>query len=106
MQACQVMGSFALATSRVIREVCGTTRAGASRSTSHETTAYTARTPAVIRNGAFSPTLLYSFTVVRALIAVPPIPAPKIPTAKPRRSGGNHAFTNGTPTANAVPAVP
>src|SRR5688572_9289498 len=34
------------------------------------------------------------------------MPAPKIPTAVPRRSGGNHALTNGTPTANAVPPMP
>ena len=47
-----------------------------------------------------------SFTVVRALIAVPPMPAPKTPMARPRRSGGNQALTNGTPTANAVPPMP
>ncbi len=47
-----------------------------------------------------------SRTVVSALIAVPPMPTPKIPTARPRRSGGNHALTNGTPTANAVPPMP
>ncbi len=34
------------------------------------------------------------------------MPAPKMPTASPRRCGGNHALTNGTPTANAVPATP
>ena len=33
---------------------------------------------AVIRNGALGPTLVKSFTVVSALIAVPPMPAPKI----------------------------
>ena len=44
--------------------------------------------------------------MVRALIAVPPMPAPKMPMARPRRSGGNQALTNGTPTANAVPAMP
>ena len=60
----------------------------------------------MIRNGAFSPTSVNSLTVVSALIAVPPMPAPKTPMARPRRSGGNHALTNGTPTANAVPAMP
>ena len=60
----------------------------------------------MIRNGAFSPTLVKSLTVVSALIAVPPMPAPKMPIASPRRSGGNQALTNGTPTANAVPAMP
>ena len=47
-----------------------------------------------------------SFTVVRALIAVPPVPMPKMPIAIPRRSAGNQALTNGTPTANEVPATP
>jgi len=56
--------------------------------------------------GVAMPWALTSFTVVSALIAVPPIPAPKIPTASPRRSGGNQAVTNGTPTAKDVPAIP
>ncbi len=45
-------------------------------------------------------------TVVSALMAVPPIPAPKTPIAIPRRSGGNQRLTNGTPTAKAVPPMP
>ena len=52
------------------------------------------------------PTEVYRPTVVSALIAVPTIPAPKIPTASPRRAGGNHEFTSGTPTAKAVPPIP
>jgi hypothetical protein len=44
--------------------------------------------------------------VKKADKAVPPIPAPKTPVAKPRRAGSNHAFTNGMPTANVVPATP
>jgi hypothetical protein len=60
----------------------------------------------VIRNGDLVPRFSYSFTVVSALIAVPPMPAPKMPIARPRFSGGNQAFTNGTPTAKAVPAIP
>ena len=84
----------------------GTARPGASRSTSHEATAYAARTTAVITNGVCMLLALTSFTVVRALMAVPPIPTPKTPMARPRRSGGNQAFTNGTPTANAVPPMP
>jgi len=31
---------------------------------------------------------------------------PKTPIAIPRRSAGNQALTNGTPTANDVPATP
>ena len=58
MQACQVIGSRALAASRLTRRVVGTTRPGASRSTSHATTAYVASTAAVIRNGAVLPTLV------------------------------------------------
>ena len=68
--------------------------------------AYTARAAAVIRKGDFSPTLVKSFTVVSALMAVPPMPAPNTPIASPRRSGGNHALTKGTPTANTVPPNP
>src|SRR5262245_33607610 len=34
------------------------------------------------------------------------MPIPKMPMARPRRRGGNHALTNGTPTAKAVPAMP
>ena len=60
----------------------------------------------MIRKGAVRPRSSESGTVVSALIAVPPMPAPKIPTARPRFSGGNHALTKGTPTANAVPAMP
>src|SRR6266536_449487 len=57
-------------------------------------------------NGAETPCALANLTVVRALIAVPPMPAPNTPTARPRRCGGNQALTNGTPTAKAVPATP
>jgi hypothetical protein len=39
MQACQVIGSFALATTRLARLVVGTVRPGASRIKSHATTA-------------------------------------------------------------------
>src|SRR6516165_1335 len=59
-----------------------------------------------MRNGAWMPQWAVSLTVVSALIAVPPMPMPKMPIARPRRAGGNHALTNGTPTANDVPASP
>ena len=59
-----------------------------------------------MRKGAFAPSWSVSLTVVRALIAVPPMPAPKMPMARPRFSGGNQALTKGTPTAKAVPAMP
>src|SRR5664279_1689156 len=70
------------------------------------TTPYAASTTAVSTNGAAMPCAAESLTVVSALIAVPPMPAPKTPMAVPRRSGANHALTNGTPTAKAVPAIP
>ncbi len=38
--------------------------------------------------------------------AVPPMPAPKTPVAKPRRAGSNQALTKGMPTAKVVPATP
>ena len=37
---------------------------------------------------------------------MPPIPAPKMPIARPRLAGGNQALTKGTPTAKAVPPIP
>ena len=44
--------------------------------------------------------------MVNAEIAVPPMPVPKIPRARPRRAGGYQALTNGTPIANVVPPRP
>jgi hypothetical protein len=57
-------------------------------------------------NGNCSPKALRSGTVVKAEIAVPPMPAPKMPSAVPRLAGGNQALTNGTPMANVVPPRP
>jgi hypothetical protein len=37
---------------------------------------------------------------------VPPVPAPKMPSAAPCRSGANQPLTYGTPTANEAPANP
>src|ERR1039458_1348710 len=102
MHACHVMDSRTVAARRAPNGSVGTVRPGASRITSPAPTAYTARTTAVIRNGEDEPREVTSFTVVSALIAVPPIPIPKIPIASPRRSGGNQAVTNGTPTAKDV----
>jgi hypothetical protein len=47
-----------------------------------------------------------SFTVVKLAVAVPPMPTPKTPMANPRRAGGYHPETSGTPTAKAVPPRP
>ena len=43
---------------------------------------------------------------MNAAMAVPPMPAPKMPIAVPRRFGGNQELTVGTPTANEVPPMP
>jgi hypothetical protein len=45
-------------------------------------------------------------TVLKLAIAVPPMPMPKTPMAKPLRAGGYQAETSGTPTANVVPPRP
>ena len=57
-------------------------------------------------NGAWSPKASRSRRVVNAATAVPPMPAPKMPIAVPRRFGGNHELTVGTPTAKEVPPMP
>ena len=44
--------------------------------------------------------------MVNAAIAVPPMPAPNTPIAVPRRCGGNHELTVGTPMAKEVPPIP
>src|SRR4030095_3484445 len=59
-----------------------------------------------MRKGVFVPYVSASLTVVRFAIAVPPMPTPKTPMAKPRRAGGYQPDTRGTPTANAVPPIP
>ena len=38
--------------------------------------------------------------------AVPTMPAPNTPVAKPRRAGSYQLFENGMPTAKIVPATP
>ena len=38
--------------------------------------------------------------------AVPTIPMPKTPVAKPRREASYQLFANGMPTAKTVPAMP
>ena len=63
-------------------------RPGASRSSSAGHDGVDRQHAAEMRNGVFSPTLVNSFTVVSALIAVPPMPAPKMPTASPVARAG------------------
>ena len=53
-----------------------------------------------------SPNQITNRGVKKAASAVPPMPAPNTPVANPRRDGGYQAFTNGMPTAKAVPAIP
>ena len=56
--------------------------------------------------GEAGPNALLSCTVVKAEMAVPPMPAPKVPSASPRRAGGYQEFTKGMPMANVVPPRP
>ena len=57
-------------------------------------------------NGKARPKESLSPTVVKAEMAVPPMPAPKMPSAVPRLAGGNHELTSGTPMAKVVPPSP
>ena len=52
------------------------------------------------------PTASASRGVKNADSAVPTMPMPNTPVAKPRRFGGYQPSTNGTPMANVVPPRP
>jgi hypothetical protein len=95
-----------VADSRASTDPVGTARSGRSRSSRNAIAANTTSTIATRSNGKLGPNAAASCTVENAEIAVPPIPAPKIPSASPRRSGGYQEFTNGTPIANVVPPRP
>jgi hypothetical protein len=101
-----VIRSRRVAFSRRDRASVGTIRPGASRRNSAASAAYPVSASAVITNGVAVPFAAVSLTVVSALIAVPPMPMPKTPTARPRLAAGNQAVTNGTPMANVVPPMP
>src|SRR6266849_5781396 len=58
------------------------------------------------QNATGQPTLTATRGATRPASAVPMLPMPYTPSAKPRRSGGNQRATNGTPTANEAPARP
>ena len=51
-------------------------------------------------------TLAAQLRVKNADNAVPTMPMPNTPLAKPRRDGSYQALENGTPTAKIVPATP
>jgi hypothetical protein len=85
---------------------CAAGRLGASRSSRYAAAAYAASITATRVKGDDRPRESFSANVVNAEIAVPPMPTPKMPSAVPRRAGGNHALTSGTPTANVVPPSP
>ena len=57
MHACQVIGALAFATRRVISEVVGTVRPGASRMISQVSDGVDRGAAAVIRNGVFADVL-------------------------------------------------
>ena len=78
-------------------------QAGASRMTVMTSTAVSASATAMITCAATDPNQATKRGVKNADRAVPPMPAPKTPVAKPRRAGWYQALTNGMPTANVVP---
>ena len=59
-----------------------------------------------MRNGVSGPYVSASLTVVKFAMAVPPMPMPNTPRAKPLRAGGYQPETRGTPTAKVVPPRP
>src|SRR5690349_17514856 len=81
-------------------------QAGESCSIARDTRAKTARNTETMMNGAPSPHASLIGTVENDAMAVPPMPAPKMPMAVPRRAGGYQLLTNGTPMANVVPPRP
>src|SRR5690625_4673688 len=96
--SCSVTGIFKVFQVRATIDPVGGTRPGASRSKIHAITAYRARMIATRTNGAGRENALMIATVLKAATAVPAVPIPKTPSAKPRLCGGYQELTNGTPT--------
>ena len=69
-------------------------------------TAVTISSSARIRWVGMYPNQSTNRGVKKADSAVPPIPAPKTPVAKPRRESSYQLLTSGIPTAKTVPATP
>ncbi len=106
MDSCQVALSFRAAVKRGRAGSRFGRQPGASRMAVQETTAATTSAAHMTRWVRSSPKDSTSGGVSHADRAVPPMPAPKTPVAKPRRSGRYQAFAKGTPTAKEVPATP
>ena len=80
--------------------------AGDSRMKNQTASAATTSTTAISRCVDRVPIACASRGVANAETAVPIMPMPNTPVAKPRCGAGYHALENGTPTAKIVPATP
>src|SRR5690606_5017205 len=100
------MGSFAAAASFGTTGSVFGVHVGESRIIDHESAATATRAAATRAVVGPEPNHTTMRGVKNDESAVPPMPAPKTPVAKPRRGLSYHAFTNGMPTANVVPAMP
>ena len=72
----------------------------------HTSNAVSARATAMMTCAGTYPNQMTKRGVKNADSAVPPMPAPKTPVAKPRRAGSYQALANGIPIAKVVPAIP
>ena len=81
-------------------------QAGDSRRKNQTTAAIPTITAAISRCVWKKPIDRASRGVKNADTAVPIMPMPKTPLAKPRRAGSYQALENGMPTAKIVPATP
>lgn len=91
--------------SRWASESVGTGRPGRSLTSTVASAAYTTSAAATTRYGRLSPCPAI-LGVKYPDSATPPMPMPKIPSARPRLAGGNHELTRGMPIANVVPPRP
>ena len=101
-----VTGSFAAALSLGSTGSVFAVKPGALRITTMHSTAVRASATATMTWVAKKPNHRTNRGVKKAESAVPTMPIPKTPVAKPRRAGSYQLFANGIPTAKIVPATP
>ena len=82
------------------------TKLGELRITTMHSTAVTASATATMTWVVNSPNQRTNRGVKKADSAVPTMPMPNTPVAKPRRGASYQLFANGIPTAKIVPAMP
>ncbi len=81
-------------------------KSGELRITNMHTTAVTASATAMMTWVGNRPNQRTKRGVKKADSAVPTMPIPNTPVAKPRRPGSYQLLANGMPTAKIVPAIP